>query len=317
MTGIEDTKDNRKPKAIVIAGPTASGKTAFAVELALSLSGEIVNADSMQVYRGMDVGTAKPTSEEKKGIPHHLMDIVDPDEEFNAAIYRATALASVMDICSRGKICLVVGGTGLYIRALLGGLMKSPQSEPGLREWLRSECEIHGAAALYKRLSHQDPEHARNIHPNDKVRVMRALEIIYQTRQRSSDLMKEHRFRDRPLNSLKLFLKAEREQLYHRINERSAAMVQMGLVEETQALIKKGYSPNLKPMKAIGYRHAVRYLEGIWTLEYMKDKLKRDTRRYAKRQMTWFRADPEAIWIDRDDFGPALKKIKTFLSETT
>lgn len=300
-------------KVVIIAGPTASGKSSLGVELALSLGGEILNADSMQVYRGMDVGTAKPTLEEQKGIPHHLLDVVDPDEDFSAATFRSMALALVREICSRGKICLVVGGTGLYIKALLGGLLRSPPADPRLRETLRLECDNHGSTRLYERLKLLDPESASRVHPNDKVRIIRSLEIIHLTNRRPSELSREHGFRDRALGALKLCLKINREELYHRINRRSAAMLRAGLVGETESLLSKGYSSQLKPMKSIGYRHIVKYLEGTWSLAEATRNLQRDTRRYAKRQLTWFRADPEFTWISPDDFDLASKKIRGFL----
>ncbi|MEE9419439.1 MAG: tRNA (adenosine(37)-N6)-dimethylallyltransferase MiaA, partial [Desulfatiglandaceae bacterium] len=269
--------------------------------------------DSMQVYRGMDVGTAKPTLEEQKGIPHHLLDVVDPDEDFSAATFRSMALALVREICSRGKICLVVGGTGLYIKALLGGLFRSPPADPRLRETLRLECDNHGSTRLYERLKLLDPESASRVHPNDKVRIIRSLEIIHLTNRRPSELSREHGFRDRALGALKLCLKINREELYHRINRRSAAMLRAGLVGETESLLSKGYSSQLKPMKSIGYRHIVKYLEGTWSLAEATRNLQRDTRRYAKRQLTWFRADPEFTWISPDDFDLASKKIRAFL----
>jgi len=309
--------EDKRPKVIVIAGPTASGKTALAVALARSLSGEIVNADSMQVYRGMDIGTAKPTYEERRGIPHHLLDVVNPDEDFNAAIYRRMALPIVNEICSTGKTCLVVGGTGLYIRGLIGGLMDSPPSDPELREGLRMECEIHGTAKLYEKLERLDPERAKSIHPNDGVRIIRAIEIIYLSDLRASDLMKRHGFSEMSLNALKLCLHVDREDLYHRINERSVKMADKGLIEETRGLLKQGYSPDLNSMKSIGYRHMIRYLQGKWSLEETIIRLKRDTRRYAKRQLTWFRAEPGVIWVDPNDLDMVIKKIHLFLSEST
>ena len=306
-----------QPKIIVIAGPTASGKTDMAVDLGLALSGEIVNADSMQVYRGMDIGTAKPTRKEQRGIPHHLLDIVNPDEDFNAAIYRRMALPVVMDICSRGKVSLVVGGTGLYIKGLLGGLMNSPPSDPELRRELHEECDIHGPAKLHEELKRLDPDCAKRIHPNDRTRIIRALEITRISSLRSSDLMKRHGFSERSFNALKICLNVDRDKLYRRINERTVKMMEMGLMEETRNLLKKGFSPDLKPMKAIGYRHMVTYLQGEWSLEETIDKLQRDTRRYAKRQLTWFRSDPDVIWVAPDHFNAVLDKVQRFLSEST
>ncbi|MFH1240719.1 MAG: tRNA (adenosine(37)-N6)-dimethylallyltransferase MiaA [Pseudomonadota bacterium] len=302
-----------RPNVVIIAGPTASGKSSLAVELALVLGGEIISSDSMQVFRGMDVGTAKPTLEQQKNIPHHLIDAVDPDQEFNAATFRSLALPLIGEICSRGKICLVVGGTGLYIKSLLGGLLRSPPADTRLRESLRLECENHGSERLYERLRLLDPEWASRIHPNDKVRIIRSLEIISRTNRRHSELSREHSFRDKALRALKLCLQVDREELYQRINQRSAEMVRNGLVEEVKNLLEKGYSSDLKPMKSIGYRHIIKYLEGAWSLSEATLNLQRDTRRYAKRQLTWFRADPEFSWISPNDIEIASLKIREFL----
>lgn len=307
---------DRRPKIVVIAGPTASGKSGLAVDLARSLSAEIVNADSMQVYRRMDIGTAKPTYEERHGVPHHLLDVVDPDEPFNAALYRRMALPVVTDISSRGKACLVVGGTGLYIRTLVGGLIKTPPSDPGVREALRRECDEYGPALLHDRLKHLDPQAAAAIHPNDQMRIIRALEIIHISRHPPSDLMKRHGFRDRSVEALKICLEVERETLYGRINERTLRMLHVGLLEETRGLLDRGYSPDLKPMQAIGYRHMIRHIQGKWSLDEAVHALQRDTRRYAKRQLTWFKAEPDVIWIDPGAIHMVLERIKVFLSET-
>ena len=195
--------------------------------------------------------------------------------------------------------------------------MDSPSSDPELRERLRMECEIHGTAKLHEKLESLDPERAESIHPNDGVRIIRAIEIIYLSDLRSSDLMKRHGFREMSLNALKLCLHVDREDLYHRINERSVKMADKGLIEETQDLLKQGYSPDLNSMKAIGYRHMIRYLQGEWSLEETIIRLKRDTRRYAKRQLTWFRAEPGVIWVDPNDLDMLIKKINLFLSEST
>ncbi len=303
------------PKCIIIAGPTASGKTSLSVELALALDGEVINADSMQVYRGMDIGTAKPTPEEKRGIPHFLLNVVDPDEEFNAAIYRSMALPLVRDVVSRQKACLVTGGTGLYIKSLTKGLFQCPPADLEFRETLREECKAHGTMTLYERLKRIDPESAAKIHPNDRVRIIRGLEIAHLTNRRPSDLMKGHGFSDTPLNTLKICLEVDRAKLYDRINRRSVAMVESGLAEETENLLSKGYTPDLKPMMAIGYRHMASYLRAEWSLEEAIHKIQRDTRRYAKRQLTWFRADPEYEWVSPEDFDSLLKKVKAFLAE--
>jgi tRNA dimethylallyltransferase len=305
----------KNDKVVVIAGPTASGKSGLAVELSLLLQGEIVNADSMQVYRDMDVGTAKPSPSERRMVPHHLLDVVDPDEEFNAAIYRSLAVPVIRDLLSRGKVCFVVGGTGLYIKTLLGGLFQCPPADHGLREELRDQAEEQGLESLYRRLEDLDPVSAKKIHAHDKVRVLRALEIIELTKKPLSALVQSHGFQDSAFQALKICLQIDRKELYHRINERSHLMVERGLVEETVNLLARGYSPDLKPMKSLGYRHAVQHLEGRYDREEMVRQLQLDTRRYAKRQLTWFRADPSITWIDPQRKEHLVKTITSFVHD--
>ena len=306
---------NEQP-VVIIAGPTASGKTAFSVKLAAAFSGEIVNADSMQVYREMNIGTAKPVTEEKKGIPHHLLDVVDPDEEFNAAIYRNLALPVIEDIHRRRHVCFVVGGTGLYIKALLGGIIPSPLSDPALKEKLNREWEQHGGESLFVRLKDLDPGSAEKIHPNDRFRIIRALELFHLTKCRASELRNGHRFGQQSMKALKFCLKWSREQLYDRINKRTVLMFENGLIEETEKLLEMGYSPGLKTMGAIGYRHAVKYLQGVWSYDVALENMKQDTRRYAKRQITWFKADPEMKWIHPEDIGYAEEMIGVCRTKT-
>jgi len=302
-----------KQKLIVIGGPTASGKSSLAVKLAQHFDGEVVNADSMQVYRHMDVGTAKPSVEEKEGIAHHLLDVVDPDEDFNAAIYRTMAVPQLKEIASRKKLCFIVGGTGLYIKTLLGGIIDCPPSSPALREEIREECDKYGSDALHHRLKMLDPESALKIHPHDSLRIIRALEIIHLTHERPSSLMRKHGFRGGPFRALKICLQIDREHLYHRINGRCLLMVESGLVGETESLLNKGYSPSLKPLKSLGYRHMIKYLQGDWDLEEAVIRLQADTRRYAKRQLTWFRADPEVLWMIPEETDNIIKKIHEFI----
>jgi tRNA dimethylallyltransferase len=303
----------KNDKVVVIAGPTASGKSGLAVDLSLLLQGEIVNADSMQVYRHMDVGTAKPSPSERRMVPHHLLDVVDPDEEFNAAVYRSLAVPAIRDVLARGKVCFVVGGTGLYIKTLLGGLLHCPTTDKDLREELRDQVEAHGLDAMYRRLEELDPLSAKKIHAHDKVRILRALEIIELAKKPLSALVQGHGFQDSAFQALKICLQIDRKELYHRINERSLLMVERGLVEETKNLLARGYSPDLKPMKSLGYRHAVRYLEGRYDREEMVRQLQVDTRRYAKRQLTWFRADPSTIWVDPQRKQHLVETITSFV----
>ncbi|UCH00406.1 MAG: tRNA (adenosine(37)-N6)-dimethylallyltransferase MiaA [Deltaproteobacteria bacterium] len=286
------------PKLVIISGPTCSGKSVLAVALAELLGGEIINADSMQVYRGMDIGTAKLPMSERKGIPHHLIDIVNPDREFNAALFSSYALPIIQDLHVKKIPIIVVGGTGLYVKALLRGLFECPPSKPELRKGLWEECEKRGPSFLYQRLSKLDSKAADSIHPMDKVRIIRALEVIHLTGCPFSELAGSHGFSDRRFLALNLGLNIDRQVLYSRINRRTMSMIDSGFVNEVEGLLKKGYSPDLKPMKAIGYRHIVGYLEGTWDIDEATRLMQRDTRRYAKRQITWFRADPEIIWVD-------------------
>jgi tRNA dimethylallyltransferase len=305
--------EEEKQKIIIITGPTASGKSSLGVELAHHFDGEIVSIDSMQVYRGMDIGTAKPSVKERKGIPHHLIDVVEPGQEFNAALYRSLAIPVLRDMDSRGKWCFVVGGTGLYIRTLLGGLLPCPPISEALREDLRRQCKLHGSQHLHKQLERLDPVTSRRIHPRDRTRILRALEIMFLKNEPLSELIERHAFRERPFQALKICLHTDREDLYHRIDERSAAMVERGLIEETEALLDRGYSRDLKTMKSLGYRHAVGYLMGKWNMDETVRQLQKDTRRYAKRQFTWFRADTAMIWGKPDRKEEIARMVEEFL----
>ncbi len=302
-----------RPKIIVIAGPTASGKSSLAVNLALYFGGEIISSDSMQVYRGMDVGTAKLSIQEKKGVAHHMIDMVDPDGDFNAALYRSLAEPIVKDIVQRKKLCFVVGGTGLYIKVLLGGLLKCPSVNQRFRNELIHECENMGSSFLHEKLKALDPVSALKIHPNDRTRIIRAMEVVHLTDQALSSLILQHDFKDRPFQSLKICIYMDRDLLYKRINERCVSMIKSGLFEETQTLLKKGYSSDLRSMNSLGYRHAVKYLKDECGLEETILQLQRDTRRYAKRQLTWFRADPEMVWAKPEEMDFINKEIEKFI----
>jgi tRNA dimethylallyltransferase len=301
------------PKLIVISGPTCSGKSTLAVALARLLGGEIMNSDSMQVYRGMDIGTSKLTVSERQGVPHHLIDIVDPDHEFNASLFTVYALPIIEGLHSKKIPIILAGGTGLYIKALTGGLFKCPPSDKALRRNLLNECEKEGSAFLHERLSRLDMEAAKDIHPMDKMRVIRALEVIHMTGNLFSELVKKHGFSDRKFSTLKFCINIDRELLYKKINERTVTMIDSGLIGEVEGLLGKGYDPELKPMQAIGYRHIVEYLKGRWSLNEAIGLIQRDTRRYAKRQLTWFKADPDTIWINPDDIQTIKNKIMSFV----
>lgn len=286
-------------KLVIIQGPTASGKSDLAVRLAERFSGEIINADSMQVYRGMDIGTAKPSREMRDRIPHHLLDIVDAEQPFSAADFRGEAEKAIRDIHGRGKKVFIVGGTGLYIKALTRGLVDSPGGNEALREELKEVARNRGNLELYERLSRVDPATAEKLHPNDLVRVIRALEVHEMTGRSISEFRNRHRFGDnRGYSCLKLGIMMDRTELYRRIDERVDRMMEHGLVEEVKDLLSRGYSPGLKPMRSLGYRQICSCLGGDFSLEDAVNLIKRDTRRYSKRQMTWFGKDDEIKWFE-------------------
>ncbi|MBI2985709.1 MAG: tRNA (adenosine(37)-N6)-dimethylallyltransferase MiaA [Deltaproteobacteria bacterium] len=304
-----------KPKLVIILGPTGVGKSEVAVEVALAVGGEIINADSQQVYRQMDIGTGKPTQEQRQSIAHHLIDIVNPDEEFNAAIFRQRALKCVEEISSRGRKVIVCGGTGLYIRAMTHGLFVGPSKAPEIRKRLEQEAREKGLGTLHERLREVDPEALSLIHPNDRHRIIRALEVFEVTGKRMSLWQREHGFKDSPFETLKIGLNREREELYALINRRCEEMIAKDFVEEVKGLMERGYGLDLKPMQSVGYRHTGLYLAGEVSLEEALSLMQRDTRHLAKRQLTWFRADKEVRWFHPErEKAEILKVCKQFLS---
>jgi len=304
-----------KPKVIVICGPTALGKTSAGIHLAKSFDGEIIGADSMQIYRYMDIGTAKPTLDEQARVKHHMIDIINPDEHFDARKYAILSRKKVMELHGQKIIPFVVGGTGLYIKALIYGLFQTKASDSDIRNRLKAEVKAYGSAYLYKKLGHQDPDTAKKIHPNDTYRIMRALEVYALTGKTLTELHHAHGFKDSPFVALKIGLLIHRELLYDRINKRVEMMINSGFVNEVKQLLTMGYSPELKSMQSIGYRHIVNFIEGHCTWDETVRTLKRDTRRYAKRQMTWFKADPEVIWKEPESLEDIKGLIKKFLQE--
>ncbi|HBG06265.1 MAG: tRNA (adenosine(37)-N6)-dimethylallyltransferase MiaA [Geobacteraceae bacterium GWC2_58_44] len=285
---------DKKIKLLVISGPTGSGKSDLAVRIAEQIGGEIVNADSMQIYRGMDIGTAKPLAEERARVPHHLLDIVSPDLNFTASDFRREAAAAIADIDRRGMRAIVVGGTGLYIRALLEGLVDSPTGDPELRLQF---AEVPGEELL-RRLFLVDPETASRLHPNDRVRIIRALEVFSQTGRPISAFRTEHAFSGTYYDTLKFAIKVERQELYRRIDHRVEQMLRDGLVEEVRSLLASGFTLEMKAMRSIGYKEISAYLAGEIALNEAVDLIKRDTRRYAKRQMTWFSKENDIYWLE-------------------
>lgn len=277
-------------------GPTASGKTSLGITLCHALQGEIVNCDSIQMVKGMDIGTAKPTLDERKEVPHHLFDIIEPDQSFSAGQYARVAREVCFAIRGRQRVPVVVGGTGLYLRSLLEGIFRGPGRSPELRRRLRTIAGKRGWDYLYRWLQKADPERARQLHPSDHIRIIRALEVYLKSGEKISRLRKKRR----PLegfNVIKLGLNPDRTKLYERINARVEEMFSSGLLEEVRALLQSGYSPDCKGFEALGYRYAVAVLQGEMTRPEAIRLTQRDTRRYAKRQLTWFKKEPEVEWI--------------------
>jgi tRNA dimethylallyltransferase len=286
-----------KPKLVIVFGPTAAGKSELVLELAPRLNAEVINADSQQVYRQMDIGTAKPSKAERAKVPHHVIDVVDPDEEFNVARYRELATAAAYDIRSRGKQAIVSGGTGLYIKALTRGLFVGPAQDAEIRRALHVEAEKNGLRSLYQRLERVDSSATSWIHPNDRQRIIRALEVYQLTGKPISEWQKEHAFRESAFSTLKIGLDRQRAELYDRINQRCDQMIEAGLVHEVKGLFEKGYSRDVNSLRSVGYRHMGLFLVGRISFEEAVHLMKRDTRRLAKRQLTWFRRDEEIRWF--------------------
>ncbi len=290
-----------KRPLIVIGGPTACGKTEFSIELAKRISGEVISADSMQVYRHMDIGTAKVTPEEMQGVPHYLIDELEPDEEYNVMIFQQKAKVYIEEICGRGKIPILVGGTGFYINALLyDNDFTETENDTTFREECYTLAREKGPEALYEKLKQTDPEYAAEIHANNVKRVTRALEYHYLTGKKLSAHNAAQKRKESPYNAAVFLLTMERERLYRRIEERVDSMLSQGLAEEVRGLLERGYHPELVSMQGIGYKELVPYCKGECTLEEAVVQLKTNTRRFAKRQLTWFRRQIDGLWLDMD-----------------
>ena len=302
-----------KTKLVIVCGPTASGKTSAAVELALALGGEVISADSMQVYKFMDIGTAKPTVEEQRGIPHHLISVVRPDEEYTAAHFKTDAAKKISEIAGRGKNPVIAGGTGLYIKALTQGLFDGPQADWELRRELLEVAASKGREALHEMLKKVDPVGAASIHPNNVHRVIRAIEVFELAGKPISSLQKAHSFNESPYVCLKIGLDPGKEALNGAIERRVDKMVSDGLLEETKALIDMGYGYDLKPMRGLGYKEMSGFLKGEYGFEEAVSLIKRDTRLYAKRQLTWFRKDTEIKWFAPTEKEKILSQAAEFL----
>ncbi len=301
-------------KTIVICGPTGIGKTSFAISIARHFDGEIIGADSMQIYKYMNIGTAKPSPDELRQARHHLVDFWDPKKDFDAGLYVKKADLAINETIARGHIPIIAGGTGLYIKAVLNGLFRSDTICKHTISTLSKELEKNGKLSLYQKLQSCDPKAAEKLHPNDTFRVIRALEVFHTTGEKISDRQKSHRFKKQRYESLKIGLYMDREMLYERINKRVDIMLDQGLLKEVFHLIEKGYSLDLKPMQSIGYKHMGLFINNEVDWEEAVRLLKRDTRRYAKRQFTWFNKDKEINWLLPTQLDTAKKLIKDFLT---
>lgn len=285
---------------VAIVGPTAIGKSRVGIEVAKRLQTEVLTADSRQVYREMDVGTDKPTLSERQGVPHRLIDLVNPDQSFNAGDFRQAAILEISRLHQTGTLPLVIGGTGLYIRALLRGLCPGPPADWDLRQRLAQDAAKHGPQFLFEQLQGVDPELARRLHPHDQPKIQRALEVFAILGKPFSQVQAEHQFSDMPYPYLIIGLTMDRPTLYERIETRVELEIEKGLVQETQRLLDRGYDRELGSMKGLGYKQFSGYMAGEYSYTEAVRILKRDTRHFAKRQMTWFGKEPGIQWLSID-----------------
>ena len=294
------------PRVVAIGGPTATGKTALSVALAKEFGGEVVNADSMQIYRGLDIGTAKPTAEERQGIPHHLMDFLPPEAPYSVADFTAAAAPLIEQLNSAGKLPIVTGGTGLYITSLMKGTAFAPEkTDPAIRARLQTEADEQGSAALYARLQQIDPAYAEKLHPNNLPRVIRALELFEATGRRMSEQQRAALAAEPPYRSLCICLTCrDRAELYRRIDRRVDSMLQNGVLEEAK-LVYDNRETYRTAAQAIGYKEFFPYFAGEMPLYDCANRLKQATRNYAKRQLTWFRHQANGVWLYVDEEPPA------------
>lgn len=287
---------------IILLGPTAVGKTKISIQLAKKLDSEIISADSMQVYKYMDIGTAKPTKEEMEGVRHYLIDEVYPDEEFSVAVYRDLAKKYIDDVLSEGKLPMVVGGTGLYISSLSKSLDFTIVGDPGYRESLQELALLHGNSYLHNLLSDVDPDSYMRLHENDTRRIIRALEVYKSTGKTISEFQKESKGKPIDYELCMIGLAMDRKRLYDRVNQRVDKMIEEGLIDEVKMLLSMGYDKSLTSMQGLGYKEIISYIEGEYSLEGTIDKLKQDTRHFAKRQLTWFRREERIHWVNLDEY---------------
>jgi len=301
-----------KIPVIVIGGPTASGKTQLAIDWALRLEGEIVSCDSRQIYKFMDIGTAKPTLEERSLIPHHLVDLIYPDETMTAGEFQRLAREIIKDIHSRGKVPFLVGGTGLYIRSVIRDIIFPPKVDEYYRKFIKDRINREGLSSVYNELCKVDPVTASKISPNDEIRITRAIEVYYATGTPISFYRRGIDVDYPDYEVIYLVLNPPRDILYRRIEERVDKMIQLGLVEETRHLLDMGYSPELSSLQTLGYREIIKYLKGMYDLESAIEEIKKETRRYAKRQSTWFRNEIRVRLITYEEAEDVFREISRY-----
>lgn len=304
-----------KKPLIILAGPTAVGKTALSIRLAKETGAEIISADSMQVYRGMDIGSAKITKEEMAGVPHYLVDVLEPEEDFNVVRFQNMAKDAAAEIWSKGKIPLVVGGTGFYIQALLYDIdfTENDGDESYRRELEKKASDEQGALELYEMLRNTDPKSAQEIHPRNIKRIIRALEFYRQTGKKISEHNETQRQKESPYNYAYFVLNDERSRLYERIDRRVDLMMEQGLLEEVRALRERGVRKDSTAMQGLGYKELYAYLDGEYPLDEAVRIIKRDTRHFAKRQITWFKREKNVVWADRSVIGQDNEKLADYM----
>lgn len=305
-----------KSKIIIIVGPTATGKSKLAVKLCHDFNGSVINADSVQVYKHLNIGTAKPDAEEMDGVPHYLLDSLSPCEPFCAADFRKAAISAIDEITRNGRNVFIVGGTGLYLRVLMGGMIDAPDADPAIQEELGIRASKEGGYALYEELQTVDPQTAQNIDPNDRFRIIRALGFYLSTGEPISKARREHAFGEKDFNALKIGLRMDRARLYKRIEARVERMIAEGLEAEARGLLKMGYTREQKPLTSIGYKQMLMYIDGEMSLNEAVGLIKRDTKRYAKRQFTWFNREDDIDWFDSERVfdGAEYEKVKALVN---
>ncbi|MCH5268143.1 MAG: tRNA (adenosine(37)-N6)-dimethylallyltransferase MiaA [Lachnospiraceae bacterium] len=304
------------PPLIILTGPTAVGKTSLSVKLAKEIGGEIISADSMQVYRHMDIGTAKIAKEEMDGIPHHLIDILEPTESFNVMLFQEKCKQAIQEIYRRGNIPILVGGTGFYIQSVLYDIsFTETETDTAYRQELQQIADKEGAYVLHAKLAKIDPEAAEEIHPNNVKRVIRALEYYHQTGRQISTHNAMERQKESPYRFRYYVLSLPREELYSRINLRVDAMREAGLVEEVKKLLDMGCTPDMVSMQGLGYKEVIQALAGESTMEEAFERIKRETRHFAKRQFTWFRRERDVIWLEKERFSDENELLEYCLSD--